>query len=419
LLKLQLREGSTVTMLEIVRRGAATEFRNPSAPRLSATDLVDNLIDRAIARRASDIHFQPSTDGLLVRFRIDGLLQHATTISVSERAAVLSRIKIMANLDIAEHRLPQDGRIHLVRGNRALDVRASSVPSLHGEKLVLRLLDLDGVSIPLPSCGLSADHLATLQSIMRRPLGAIFVTGPTGSGKTSTIYACLNAIKAETTNIVTIEDPIEYELNGITQIAVHEKIGLTFASCLRSVLRQDPDVILVGEVRDVDTARIAMQASLTGHLLFATLHTNDAVGAITRLADMDVPRYLIASSLSAVVSQRLVRRLCSACKQATAADAETQMMAGMTEPLMIYRAVGCKACNGTGVVGRTAIFEMIPITEELRTMINDRASDPELRACARRDGARSLFQDGFQKVIDGTIALEELKRVAEPDAAVV
>ncbi len=254
---------------------------------------------------------------------------------------------------------------------------------------------------------------------MRRPQGAIFVTGPTGSGKTSTIYACLNAIKAETTNIVTIEDPIEYELNGITQIAVHEKIGLTFASCLRSVLRQDPDVILVGEVRDVDTARIAMQASLTGHLLFATLHTNDAVGAITRLADMDVPRYLIASSLSAVVSQRLVRRLCSACKQATAADAETQMMAGMTEPLMIYRAVGCKACNGTGVVGRTAIFEMIPITEELRTMINDRASDPELRACARRDGARSLFQDGFQKVIDGTIALEELKRVAEPDAAVV
>ena len=200
---------------------------------------------------------------------------------------------------------------------------------------------------------------------------------------------------------------------------MHEKIGLTFASCLRSVLRQDPDVILVGEVRDVDTARIAMQASLTGHLLFATLHTNDAVGAITRLADMDVPRYLIASSLSAVVSQRLVRRLCSACKQATAADAETQMMAGMTEPLMIYRAVGCKACNGTGVVGRTAIFEMIPITEELRTMINDRASDPELRACARRDGARSLFQDGFQKVIDGTIALEELKRVAEPDAAVV
>src|SRR6266566_708505 len=375
-------------MLEIVRRGAATEFRNPSAPRLSATDLVDNLIDRAIARRASDIHFQPSTDGLLVRFRIDGLLQHATTISVSERAAVLSRIKIMANLDIAEHRLPQDGRIHLVRGSRALDVRASSVPSLHGEKLVLRLLDLDGVSIPLPSCGLSADHLATLQSIMRRPQGAIFVTGPTGSGKTSTIYACLNAIKAETTNIVTIEDPIEYELNGITQIAVHEKIGLTFASCLRSVLRQDPDVILVGEVRDVDTARIAMQASLTGHLLFATLHTNDAVGAITRLADMDVPRYLIASSLSAVVSQRLVRRLCS-------------------------------ACNDTGVVGRTAIFEMIPITEELRTMINDRASDPELRACARRDGARSLFQDGFQKVIDGTIALEELKRVAEPDAAVV
>jgi len=378
---------------------------------------VDNLIDRAVARRASDIHFQPSTEGLLVRFRIDGLLQHAATIPVSERAAVLSRVKIMANLDIAEHRLPQDGRIHLVRGQRALDVRASAVPSLHGEKLVLRLLDLDGVSVPLPSCGLSADHLATLESIMRRPQGAVFVTGPTGSGKTSTIYACLNAIKAETTNIVTIEDPIEYELEGITQIAVHEKIGLSFASCLRSVLRQDPDVILVGEVRDVETARIAMQASLTGHLLFATLHTNDAVGAITRLADMDVPRYLIASSLSAVISQRLVRRLCAACKTPKEADAETQALGGRHERFTIYQPVGCKSCNGTGVVGRTAIFEMVPITEELRMLINDKASDPELRACARRDGARSLFQDGFQKVLDGSIALEELKRVAEPDAA--
>jgi len=405
-------------MLEIVRRPQAVEFRSPApspSGRPSATDLVDNLIDRAVARRASDIHFQPSTEGLLVRFRIDGLLQHAATIPVSERAAVLSRVKIMASLDIAEHRLPQDGRIHLIRGQRALDVRASAVPSLHGEKLVLRLLDLDGVSVPLPSCGLSADHLAALESIMHRPQGAIFVTGPTGSGKTSTIYACLNAIKAETTNIVTIEDPIEYELEGITQIAVHEKIGLTFASCLRSVLRQDPDVILVGEVRDVETARIAMQASLTGHLLFATLHTNDAVGAITRLADMDVPRYLIASSLSAVISQRLVRRLCPACKTPKEADAETQAVTGRHERFTIYRPVGCKACNGTGVVGRTAIFEMVPITEELRTMINDKASDPELRACARRDGARSLFQDGFQKVLDGTIALEELKRVAEPD----
>ena len=406
-------------MLEIVRRPHA-EFRPPAGTaRPGAIDLVDSLIDRAVARRASDIHFQPVTEGLLVRFRIDGLLQHATTIPVSERAAVLSRVKIMANLDIAEHRLPQDGRIHLIRGQRALDVRASAVPSLHGEKLVLRLLDLDGVSIPLPSCGLSADHLATLQAIMRRPQGAILVTGPTGSGKTSTIYACLNAIKSETTNIVTIEDPIEYELDAITQIAVHEKIGLTFASCLRSVLRQDPDVILVGEVRDTETARIAMQASLTGHLLFATLHTNDAVGAITRLADMDVPRYLIASSLSAVVSQRLVRRLCPHCKAGSEADAETHAMVGSSEPLLVYRPVGCKSCNGTGVVGRTAIFEMVPITEELRMMINDKASDPELRACSRRNGARSLFQDGFQKVIDGTIALEELKRVAEPDATSV
>src|SRR5262249_55269352 len=271
------------------------------------------------------------------------------------------RVKIMANLDIAEHRLPQDGRMHLVRGTRALDVRASSVPSLHGEKLVLRLLDLDGVSIPLPSCGLAADHLSVLQGIMRRPQGSIFVTGPTGSGKTSTIYACLSAIKSETTNIVTIEDPVEYELDGITQIPVHEKIGLTFASCLRSVLRQDPDVILVGAVRDVETARIAMQASLTGHLVFATLHTNDAVGAITRLSDMDVPQYLTASSVSAVLAQRLVRRLCPACKVVADLGPDTPIMNG--EPVTTYRSLGCAACNGSGVVGRTAIFEVVPITD--------------------------------------------------------
>src|SRR5262249_33515211 len=288
--------------------------------------------------------------------------------------------KTRATPATADHRLPHDGRIRLVRKGRAIDLRVSTVPSLHGEKVVLRLLDLDGVSIPLPSCGLAADHLATLQSIMRRPQGAIFVTGPTGSGKTSTIYACLNDIKSETTNIVTIEDPIEYEMDGITQIAVHEKIGLTFAHCLRSVLRQDPDIILVGEVRDLDTARIAMQASLTGHLVFATLHTNDAVGAITRLADMEIPRYLIASSLSAVLAQRLARRLCPACKQAHEPHATTRALLGAGDgPLPLSRPRGCAACHGSGVSGRTAIFELVPITDDLRALINDRGSEADLR----------------------------------------
>jgi len=242
------------------------------------------------------------------------------------------------------------------------------------------------------------------------------VTGPTGSGKTSTIYACLSDIKSETTNIVTIEDPIEYEMDGITQIAVHEKIGLTFAHCLRSVLRQDPDIMLVGEIRDLETARIAMQASLTGHLVFATLHTNDAVGAITRLADMEIPRYLIASSVTAVLAQRLVRRLCPECKVGYEPDAGTRMLLHAdAAPLTLYRAQGCPTCHGSGVVGRTAIFEQVPITDDLRALINDRASEADLRACARGEGARSLFQDGARKVLDGTIALEELKRVAEPD----
>src|ERR1043166_5244981 len=305
---------------------------------LPATDLVDSIIQQGVARRASDIHLEPTEHGMNVRFRVDGLLQTADVVPTEARAAVISRIKILGSMDISEHRLPQDGRIKLRHKNQAVDIRVSTMPSLYGEKVVMRILDLQNAALPLAGTGLPPDYLKEMTRLIRRPQGLIFVTGPTGSGKTSTLYACLNDIISETINIVTIEDPIEYEMAGVTQIGVNDRVGLTFASCLRSVLRQDPDVILVGEVRDLETARIAMQASLTGHLVFATLHTNDAVGAITRLADMDVPRYLIASSLSAVVSQRLVRRLCSACKQATAADAETQMMAGMTEPLMIYRA---------------------------------------------------------------------------------
>ncbi|MEK7387269.1 MAG: GspE/PulE family protein, partial [candidate division NC10 bacterium] len=288
----------------------------------SASELVDSLIEEALTWGASDVHLEPNEEGMQVRFRVHGFLQNVMVVPPRERAALVSRIKIMANLDIAEHRLPQDGRIRIRQNGHAVDARVSTIPSLHGEKVVLRLLDLNGVAIPLNRIGLRDVHLQELQRLIRRPQGIILVTGPTGSGKTSTIYASLKEIKSEAINIVTIEDPIEYEISGVTQIAVHDKIGLTFEGCLRSVLRQDPDVILVGEIRDRETARIAMQASLTGHLVFATLHTNDAVGAITRLLDMEIPPYLIASSLSGVLAQRLVQVLCQACKVPAKPDAD-------------------------------------------------------------------------------------------------
>ncbi len=382
----------------------------------SPSDLVDGVIQEALARHASDVHLEPNESGLLVRFRVHGLLQTAMLIPAEDKAAVTSRIKILANLDIAEHRLPQDGRIRLRQDGHAVDARVSTVPSLHGEKVVLRLLDLDGVAIPLDNIGLRASHLDELRRLIGKPQGIIFVTGPTGSGKTSTIYAALNEIKSETINIITIEDPIEYEIGGITQIAIHDKIGLTFASCLRSVLRQDPDVLLVGEVRDQETARIAMQASLTGHLVFATLHTNDAVGAITRLLDMEIPPYLIASSLSGVLAQRLVQVLCPECKVPAKADAKLLARLGPVEPRLFQRGAGCERCRGLGAVGRMGVFELVTVTPALRALVVNRASEAEFRQMAHGgEGPRTMFQDGLTKVVDGRVAYDELVRVTEPD----
>ena len=383
---------------------------------LSPSDLVDNFIQEALVRRASDVHLEPHESGLLVRFRVHGLLQNAMLVPPDDRAAVVSRIKIMANLDIAEHRLPQDGRIRLRQNGHAVDVRVSAMPSLHGEKLVLRLLDLDGVAIPLDNIGLREDHLKELRRLTAKPQGIIFVTGPTGSGKTSTIYAALNEIKSEKNNIITIEDPIEYEMTGVTQIAVHDKIGLTFANCLRSVLRQDPDVLLVGEVRDQETARIAMQASLTGHLVFATLHTNDALGAITRLRDMEIPPYLIASSLSGILAQRLVQVLCPDCKVPAQHDAKLLARLGPAAAKMFQRGPGCERCSGLGAVARVGIFELVTMTPELRALIVNRASEAELRhLVSAGEDLHSMFQDGVAKVIDGCVAYDELVRVTDPD----
>ncbi|MGH7275487.1 MAG: GspE/PulE family protein [Candidatus Rokuibacteriota bacterium] len=382
----------------------------------SAAELVDRLFEEALAWGASDVHVEPNEHGLQIRFRVHGLLQNVMTVPQGERAALTSRIKIMANLDITEHRLPQDGRIRIRQNGHAVDARVSTVPSLHGEKVVLRLLDLNGVAIPLDRIGLRDVHLEELRRLIRRPQGIILVTGPTGSGKTSTIYGSLKEIKSEAINIITIEDPIEYEISGVTQIAVHDKIGLTFEGCLRSVLRQDPDVILVGEIRDRETARIAMQASLTGHLVFATLHTNDAVGAITRLLDMEIPPYLIASSLSGVLAQRLVQELCPACKVPAKPDAD--LCAKLLDPTgtrLYQRGPGCDKCHGLGAIGRIGVFELVTVNPKLRSLVINRASEADFREAAHSDDFPSMFQDGLGKVADGQVAYEELMRVTEPD----
>jgi type II secretory ATPase GspE/PulE/Tfp pilus assembly ATPase PilB-like protein len=378
-------------------------------------DLVDSIIQQGLARRASDIHLESGENGLLVRFRVDGMLQDACEVPSEFRPAVIARIKIMSGMDITEHRLPQDGRIKIREKLRSVDIRISTLPSLYGEKVVMRLLDLDNTALPLSATGLAEDHLQELSRLIRRPQGVIFVTGPTGSGKTSTLYACLNDIVSETINIVTIEDPIEYEMQRATQIGVIEKIGLTFANCLRSVLRQDPDVILVGEVRDIETARIAMQASLTGHLVFATLHTNDAIGAITRLLDMEIPPYLIASSVNAILAQRLVRVLCPVCKRRVDPDDAVRAKLGLDEAVKFSRAPGCEFCQSAGIAGRTGIYELVVMTPTMRQLTTSRASEAELRETARAAGSRSLFQDGLRKVLNHTVAYEELLRVAEPD----
>ena len=395
---------------------AAVPARRPAPRALSTAELVESIIQEALVRRASDVHFEATETGLEVRFRVHGLLQSVTSIPLDEKAAVISRVKIMANLDISEHRLPQDGRIRLRQNGHAVDARVATVPSLYGEKVVLRLLDLDSVAIPMDNIGMRQRHLEELRRLIRKPEGILFVTGPTGSGKTSTIYACLNEIKSETINIITIEDPIEYEMRGVTQIAVHDKIGLTFANCLRAVLRQDPDVILVGEVRDQETARIAMQASLTGHLVFATLHTNDAVGAITRLLDMEIPPYLIAASLSGVLAQRLVQVLCPECKVPAKPDAALLARLGTGEPRLFQRGPGCEGCRGLGAVGRVGIFELVTVTPVLRALIGSRASEAEVRQAAHvSETPHTMFRDGLTKVVEGRVAYDELVRVTEPD----
>ncbi|MDB6018662.1 MAG: xpsE 1 [Pedosphaera sp.] len=378
---------------------------------------VNQVLRDAIDLRASDIHLEPFEDELRIRYRIDGVLQEVPVPAQIKRfqPAIVSRVKILSHLNIAEKRLPQDGRIKIRLDDSEIDIRVSVIPMLHGEAVVMRLLRQNSTLRGMGELGLDARELKSFRRILGLPHGIILVTGPTGSGKTSTLYTALNEINDSVRKIITIEDPIEYQLKGINQIQVSEKAGLTFARGLRAVLRHDPDVLLIGEIRDQETAQIAVQASLTGHLVFSTLHTNDAPGALTRLVDMGVEPYLVASSLEAVLAQRLVRVLCPHCKQEDKSSTAEALKAEFNFPpnTVIYQAVGCRECRQTGYHGRRGIFEWMDIGNEVRQLILKNCSSGEIREAARRNGLRSLADDGWRLVREGVTTPEEVLRVTK------
>ncbi len=359
--------------------------------------MLNALLTQAAKDGASDIHIEPYERASSVRFRVDGTLREVVQPNRGLHAALISRLKIMAELDIAEKRLPQDGRISLRIGGRAIDVRVSTLPSAHGERAVLRLLDKTESKFTLEGLGMSGDVLTAFKRLVQQPHGIVLVTGPTGSGKTTSLYASLQTVDTSTTNVLTVEDPIEYELPGIGQTQVNSKIDLTFAKALRAILRQDPDVIMIGEIRDYETAQIAIQASLTGHLVLATLHTNDAPSAVTRLTDMGVEPFLLSSSLLGVLAQRLVRRLCPVCKRA---DADGR-----------YHPVGCDACALSGYKGRTGVYELMLADDKVRGLIHQKAAESELLAAAQNAGLRSMREDGARLVAQGITSAEEVLRV--------
>ena len=380
---------------------------------------VNQILTEAIELRATDVHIEPFEETLRVRYRIDGVLQEASIAREIKQfqAAIISRLKILAKLDIAEKRVPQDGRIKIVISGREIDVRVSVIPMIHGEAIVLRLLDRTSVLLGLDRLGMSARDLGIMELICQRPHGIILVTGPTGSGKTTSLYAALSRINEVQRNIITVEDPVEYQLHGINQIQVNTKAGLTFSSGLRAILRHDPNVVLIGEIRDHETAEIAIQASLTGHLVFSTLHTNDAPSAMTRLVDMGIEPYLVASSLEAVMAQRLVRVICPHCKEPMT-DSEAMPLRrrfGKELPPVLYKSVGCERCQGTGYHGRLGIFEMMMVTDEIRSLILENASAPELRKVANRQGMKSLREDGFRQLLDGRTTVQEILRVTKDE----
>ena len=369
--------------------------------------LVDLIIRQAIEERASDIHIEPFNDKISLRYRIDGKLYEIPPPAKHLHLPLVSRVKILAKLDIAEKRLPQDGAILVRIDDRPIDIRVSIIPTIYGEKAVLRILDRGGIMLNLNSMGFDAAQLEHVRKAIFSPYGLVFITGPTGSGKSTSLYAILNEIKDASKNIVTVEDPVEYKMAGVNQVQIKPEIGLTFAAALRSFLRQDPDIMLVGEVRDLETAQICIRSALTGHLVLTTLHTNDAPSAVSRLMDIGIEPYMLAPSLLVVIAQRLIRKLCPDCKEAYEPTA-AQLKGASIKAELIYRPKGCAKCNNTGYKGRTCIVEVLPITLEIQDLINQRASFQKIREVARTAGMQTLYESGIRKVESGITSLEEV-----------
>jgi general secretion pathway protein E/type IV pilus assembly protein PilB len=390
------------------------------AQEASVVRLVNEILLEAVESRASDVHIESQAVGLVIRYRIDGIL-HSQPVPPEInhfQAAIISRLKIMAHLNIAEKRLPQDGRIKLKVKGREIDVRVSVIPMIHGESLVLRILDKSAMKFDLRGLGMDAETYRQFSQLIRLPHGIILVTGPTGSGKTTTLYSALVEINDADTKIITTEDPVEYQLAGINQIQVHPKIGLTFAASLRSILRHDPDIVLVGEIRDLETAENAIHASLTGHLVFSTLHTNDSAGAFTRMIDMGVEPFLAASTVEAVMAQRLVRRLCTHCRQSyrpQPADVPADFPFDRLDDRPLYRAKGCRECRNVGYRGRIGIYELLTSSDAVRQLAHDRASTWEIKSAALAEGLKTLRDDGWSKVIEGDTSVDEVARNTKSD----
>ncbi len=406
----------------VVQKGKQpSEAREPSSEDLeiAAQDaptvrFVSSIIGEAIKENASDIHFEPQRETLRVRFRIDGVLHEKMTVPKEMQAAVISRIKVISGMDIAERRKPQDGRMTVSEENRELDIRVSTLPDIFGEKAVLRLLDKKSIALSLESLGMFPDELHIIQSLINRPYGMILVTGPTGSGKTTTLYSILNTLNETTRNIVTVEDPVEYELNGINQTSINVRAGYTFANAIRYILRQDPDVIMIGEIRDLETAEIAIQAALTGHLVLSTIHTNNAPGAITRLIDMNVEPFLITSAVIGVIAQRLVRKLCPFCKQEyipSAAVKESVPELRNLETAFLAGPGGCEKCYALGYTGRTALFEMFAMVDDIRKLVLQKPTETEIAKLALAHGMRTLRAAGVRKCGEKITSLEEVMRI--------
>ncbi|QZY56989.1 GspE/PulE family protein [Crassaminicella profunda] len=402
-----LKREAQIENVENIENQIANDIHNAPTVRL-----VNSIIQQAIKLKASDIHIEPSEKKLRIRFRIDGELQEIMSIAKTTHASIISRIKILGKMDIAEKRIPQDGRIEIVVDDKKIDIRISILPTVYGEKVVLRLLDRNNFVFSKNELGFTEENLNSFDKIIKNPYGVILVTGPTGSGKTTTLYAILKELNQINRNIITIEDPVEYRLEGISQVQVNNKAKLTFSSGLRSILRQDPDIIMIGEIRDAETAHIAVRAAITGHLVLSTMHTNDTASTVTRLVDMDIEPYLVSSSVVGVIAQRLIKKICVNCKESYTPNNTEKNLLKIDNHIPLYKGKGCSVCNYTGYKGRQAVHEIMPINETLRLLIDEKASIDKIRKIAFNQGMVSLKESCKQLVLQGITTVDEMIRIA-------